>query len=411
MNEQGLAHLGDSRRISGTLVAIAVAAGFGQFGAVASLDDVAHHFGSASLAHTVSGVVGLSGSTLGIGLAILRISSLLALPLAARADQHGRRRVLMWAVVVGLFITSLASAAPNYWFFVACFACARPLLTVSTTLVQVLMAELSSARRRVYRLSLVAAGTGVGAGMSAVLHGLVRGPNSFRWLFALAGIPALLVIPAVRRLPDTYSPASVHRVGFIERDAIRPLLIVGAISFSMGMISGPANGFAFVYGEGLLKISPHLVAAVVTLSAVTGVGGLLISRRLADRFGRRSTVACGVTATALTSVVAYSGGRQAFILGYLVGVFAAGLFAPAASALVNESFRHHQRATASGWVIVAGVAGAVAGLALFGYVTDAVHVSEASASLRYAALSTFLPALPLISLLVFLPETMGRSLD
>ncbi len=56
------------------LFVIALVAGFAQFGAVASLDDVARHFGHHASSESLQNVVGLSGSVLGIGLAILRLA-------------------------------------------------------------------------------------------------------------------------------------------------------------------------------------------------------------------------------------------------------------------------------------------------------------------------------------------------
>ena len=398
-------------RVERTIILTAVATGFGQFGAVASLDDVAHHFGSPQLSTTIHGVVGLSGSTLGAGLATLRVATLLALPLVAMADRCGRQYMLRRMALLGLVVTACASLSPSYWFFVACFACARPLLTASNSVLQVIMVEISESRRRVFLLAWLAAGSGIGAGLSAVLHGLIRGPNSFRLLFALALIPAMLVAPRLGEIPETKGERASQRLGAIARSSRGSLGIVATVALTMGVIAGPANGFAFVYGEGILKISPHTVALVVGLSAFTGVVGLFVSRFFADRWGRRSTVAVGVVATALTSTLAYSGGSGRFIAGYLLGVFAAGIFAPAASALVNENFPRDQRATAAGWVVVAGVVGAVIGLGVFGALADSFHGPQVTSSLRLAALWTFLPALPLMLVLQRLPETMGQQLD
>jgi MFS family permease len=175
------------------------------------------------------------------------------------------------------------------------------------------------------------------------------------------------------------------------------------------MITGPANGFAFVYGEGVLKISPHVVASVVALSALTGLAGLLVSRSLARTLGRRWTVAIGVLGSGVTSAYAYSGGRFNFVVGYLVGVGAAGVLAPAATAISTEIFSHPHRATAAGWVVVAGVLGATAGLGLFGWVGDAVHTSSDTA-LRIPALVTFLPLMPVLLLLRRLPESSRMEL-
>ena len=69
-------------------------AGFAEFGATTSLNDVARHFGHLTQSNTIQSVVGLSGSALGLGLAAYRLSSLAALPLASLADRWGRVRVL-----------------------------------------------------------------------------------------------------------------------------------------------------------------------------------------------------------------------------------------------------------------------------------------------------------------------------
>lgn len=399
-------------RVTVALFLAALFAGFGQFGAVASLNDVARHFGHAAAGGSLQGAVGLSGSVLGAGLAVLRLASLAALPLASLADRWGRTKVLQRSLVLGLLATATASLSPSYWFFVLCFAFARPLLSAASALVQVVTVELSSTKRRMHRLVVMAAGAGIGAGLSAVLHGFIRGPDSFRWLFALALAPALFIGPLVRTIPEPAHErvaTTFARLGSVPQSIRGHLVVVSMISFAVGMITGPANGFAFVYGEGVLRISPHVVATVVAASAGTGLVGLLISRRLARSLGRRWTVAVGVLGTGLTAAYAYSGGRLNFVVGYMVGVGAAGILAPAATAISTEIFAHSYRATAAGWVVVAGVLGATAGLGLFGWVGDAVHASGADA-LRIPALVTFLPLLPVVYLLRRLPESAGVEL-
>ena len=103
---------------------------------------------------------------------------------------------------VGLLITACAALSPSYWFFVGCFALARPLLTSTATLVQVVTVELSSTQTRIDRLVIVSAGAGVGAGLAAIFAGLLRGPESFRWLFALALIPVIFLRPLMRSVPE-----------------------------------------------------------------------------------------------------------------------------------------------------------------------------------------------------------------
>jgi MFS family permease len=400
------------QHVTGALFIIALVAGFAQFGAVASLDDVARHFGHHANKQSLQSVVGLSGSVLGVGLAILRLASLGAMPLSSLADRWGRVTVLRRTLSVGLIITACAALSPSYWIFVLCFALARPLLSTTSTLIQVITVELSSMHRRIHRLVIMSAGAGIGAGFAAILHGTIRGPNSFRWLFALAIVPVFFLSPLFRRIPEPEyhsDDAPSARLGAVPRGLRERVLIVGVIVFVIGVISGPASGFTFVYGEGVLKIRPDVVASVVAFSAVTGLLGLLLSRYLAERLGRRWTVVLGVVVTAITACIAYGGGRTDFVVGYMSGVFAGGLLAPAIAALSTELFSHRFRATAAGWVVVAGVLGAISGLLFFGLIGDSVHVTGAG-SLRLPALLTFLPLLPLLALLVRLPESSAMEL-
>ncbi|HEY5267392.1 MAG TPA: MFS transporter [Acidimicrobiales bacterium] len=398
--------------VTGALFVVALVAGFAQFGAVASLDDVAKHFGHHANNQSLQSVVGLSGSVLGVGLAILRLASLGALPLTSLADRWGRTKVLRRTLFVGLLITASASLSPSYWIFVLCFALARPLLSTTSTLIQVITVELSSTSRRIHRLVIMSAGAGIGAGTAAILHGTIRGPDSFRWLFALALLPVFLVAPLLRRVPEPKfhsDDAPIARLGSVPRGKRERVFIVGVIVFVIGVISGPASGFTFVYGEGVLKIRPDVVASVVAISALTGLAGLLLSRYLSKRVGRRWTIVVGVVATAATASLAYGGGKTDFVIGYMFGVASGGLLAPAIAALSTELFSHTFRATAAGWIVVAGVLGATSGLLIFGLVGDSVHVTGAG-SLRIPALLTFLPLLPLMLLLLRLPESSELEL-
>jgi MFS family permease len=394
------------------MVAVAVAAAFGQFGAVSSLGDVAKHFSHFHESRSLQSQVGISTTMLGTGLAILRLASLAALPLSALADRHGRTRILRRIVTLGLLFTALAAFSPGYWWFVFLFACARPLLSATNSLIQVIVTETSSDRNRVHRLAWLAAGAGLGAGLSAVLHGIVRGENSFRILFALALLPAIVLWPTLQHVLETHRrdvAESLPRLGAVSAEYRGRLLVLAILAVVVALVTGPANSFAFVYGERVLHIPPSRVAVVVASSSLLGLAGLIASRWSAQRYGRRHTVVIGAFATAATSTLAYFGGETLFTAGYLFGVAAAAFLAPAASALTTESFPRAYRATAAGWVVVSGVLGATLGLFVFGAVGDALNAVGPSA-LRIPSLVTFLPLLPLVLLIYRLPETRDSSL-
>jgi len=390
------------------LIVVGIFVGFGEYGAVAALADVAKHFGHVTSTTSVASVVGLSGSVLGIGLAIFRLSSLGALPLAALADRWGRRNTLHLTVMVGLLCTVIATASPGYWYFVLCFAIGRPFLSAALSLLQVIAVEVSSAAQRIRALTLVAAGSGAGAGLAIVIHGVVRGGENFRWLFAAALLPLLLTSRVVRDLPQQVIDSDV-RLGRVPREHHRALVHVALLTGLVAVISGTANGFIFVYGESILHVRPSHLAVIVALSGGTGIVGLFASQFIAKRWGRRITVVVAISGTALAASLAYSGGYDRFVVGYLCGVAMGGFLTPPLNALGVELFPRHVRATAAGWIVVATVIGATTGLVLFGSLIDGTH-TLAIIAFRHAALWTFLPVAPLSLVVFLLPESSELEL-
>ena len=403
-------HRWRSRVVLGVVLA-AAAAGFGQFGVVAALGDVARAFGRVTHGATVADQAGLSGTVLGSGLAVIRLASLLALPLTGLADRFGRRAVLLATVTVGLVVTAASAASPGYWWFVVVFALGRPFLSATGALAQVVAAEQTSSRDRATAVALVTAGYGIGAGATAILHSVASGTLGFRGTVGPAGL-ALLLVPVIARWvvePDRFLVAEAARdhpmpvLGAVGPRFRRRLAVLVALSFGVAVITGPANTFVFLYAQNVRHLSGATTAAMVAAAGVTGLVGLLAGRRLADRVGRRPTGALGVVGIAVASTLAYHGGSPALVVGYVGGVLAGGVLAPAVGSLVNELFPTDVRASVSGWFLVAGVIGAAVGLVAFGAVADAGD------RFGLAAVVVFLPMALAAALFWCVPETRGRE--
>ena len=388
-----------------------VAAGFGQFGVVAALGDVARTFGRLAHGASLADQAGLSGTVLGAGLAVIRLSSLLALPLTGIADRFGRRRVLLVTVSVGLAVTAVSALSPGYWWFVALFALGRPFLSATNALAQVVAAEQTSSGDRAKAVALVTAGYGVGAGLTAVVHSLASGSLGFRGTVALAVVP-LALVPVIARWvtePDRFVVAEVAHdrpvpvLGAVGPRFRRRLGVLVALAFAISLMTGPANTFVFLYAQNVRRLSGGLTAAMVVASGALGLLGLLLGRWSADRVGRRPTGALGMVGIAVSATVTYSGGSTALVAGYVLGVLSGSVLAPAIGSLVNELFPTGVRASVSGWFLVAGVLGASVGLVVFGAVAD---VGD---RFGLAAAVTFLPVTLAAALFWCVPETKGRE--
>jgi len=388
------------------LALMALASGFGQFGAVSALGDVAKTFGRVVHGTSIADQAGLSGTQLGVGLAVLRLASLGGLPLAGIADRFGRRKMLLLTCALGLAFTVGAAASPGYWWFVVIFALGRPSLSATNALSQVGAAEETGSADRAKAVALVAAGYGVGAGLTAVIHGL-GGTIGFRGVFALAVVPLAGLVFVRRWLvePRRFAVAQAAPehplpvLGAVRREFRARLLVVCGLAFAVSVVTGPANSFVFVYANNVLGLSGTVTALMVVVAAAFGLAGLFLGRWLADHVGRRPTAAGAMAAMAVTGVLSYSGSRVALLVGYELGILCASTFAPAAGALVNELFPTSVRASVAGWNVAAGVAGAVIGLLVFGSVADVGN--------RFAigAAVTFLPVVAATALFLLLPET------
>ena len=401
-----------------TIVAIAllgVVTGFAQFAPTASLSDVATTFGADGGAERV----GLSATTVGLGLAVIRFASLGALPIASVADRIGRRQVLLWCVGIGLLLTATAAISPSFWTFVGIVAVSRPLFSATTAVGSVVASEETSSEHRTRAVALAAAGYGIGTGVASV----VRVPLNdllgvgFRGVFAGA-LPLLLTLPLLAPMlgePDRFvvlrerrAPGQRPRLRALSR--VHPrlrgrLLLLTGLTFTFNVVTGPNNTYLFFYGEGQLGISRASMAGVIIVSGVLGLVGLLLGRWASDRLGRRFASIAFHLLMAVSAVVAYSGSVVGLIGGFWAGILAQGAYGPAFGALSTEVFPTSIRATTQGWVAASGVLGAVAGLLLFGTLSD-VTGSFAVAALTVCVIG----AVTAVGYRWF-PETVGLELE
>jgi MFS family permease len=222
----------------------------------------------------------------------------------------------------------------------------------------------------------------------------------------------LALLPLLRRWieePDRFTVAAAgpeHPVPVLDavaRPFRRRLAVIVVLGFAVSVITGPANSFVFLFAQNFLHQPGIVTAGMVAGAGVAGLGGLLAGRWLADRAGRRLTGALAMAAVAVLAIWTYTGSPLALVAGYILGVFAASVFAPAAGSLVNELFPTPVRASVAGWSLAAGVLGAVTGLVAFGAVAGAGH------RFAVAGLVTFVPAALVMVLFWLLPETRGRE--
>jgi MFS family permease len=194
-------------------------------------------------------------------------------------------------------------------------------------------------------------------------------------------------------------------LGVFEGDLRNRLGVLAAVTFALAFGTGPLNSYLFVYAENVLGMPARFIGLIAALAAPIGLTGLLLGRLAADRVGRRLTAGLTQVLVAVGIAATYSGSELGAIAGYLTGVFGASAFAPAAAALGAELFPTSVRATAAGWLTVAGVLGAVTGLLAFGISADLLR------GFGNAAMVVATPVVLSAMLFARLSETRGLELE
>jgi MFS family permease len=326
--------------------------------------------------------------------------------------------MLLGCVAGGLAVTALAALSPGYWWFVALFAFGRPMLSATNAIAVVVAAEETETRDRAKAIALMTAGYGIGAGLTALVRGVAGDGLGFRGLFALAVVPLAAIPLLARRLEEPDRFQRLRTAEDPELAAVRPtvlgrvradlrprLWLLASLAFAIAFVTGPMNTFLFVYAENALGMSRSSTAAMVLAAGPIGLAGLLVGRWAADRLGRRITAASAQAMVALAGMLTYSGSRAAVAAGYLAAILVASAYAPSFGALSAELFPTSVRATVAGWLVAAGVLGAVAGLVAFGLLTDALD------SFATAAVLICAPVILTCVLFARLPETRGLELE
>ncbi len=391
--------------------ALSSASGFAQFGVIAALGDVAQAFGEGQ-GGGVAAELGLSATTLGLGLGLIRLAALGGLPLSALADHRGRKRVLLACSAAGLALTATAAVAPGYWWFVALFALGRPLLSATNAITGVVAAEETRSSDRAKAIALLTAAYGVGAGLTTLVRAAGGDALGFRGLFALCLVPLLCLPWLARHLeePDRFArltAAGRNRLGLgaVPAPLRGRLAIICGLAFAAAFVTSPVNSFVFAYAETVLELPRWATFAITAAAAPLALAGLLAGRWTADSWGRRSTSVVMHVVVGVAGIVTYAGPTPAAIGGYLLGLTAGAADAPPVGGRSAEIFPTAERATAAGWLTAASAVGAVTGLFSFGVLTDLFG------GFAPTAVVVSLPVILSAPLYLRLPETRGMELE
>ncbi|MQA04942.1 MAG: MFS transporter [Streptosporangiales bacterium] len=331
------------------------------------------------------------------------------------ADYFGRRRVLMFSIIWYAAFTGLTALAPNYWFFIAFRFLTGLGMGAEWAPGAALVSEMWKDKSRGRGIAFLQGGFGVGFLLATAVWIFVQGgPGSWRYMFLIGVLPAVLVLFIRRyvRDPKLWTDADDARraarkrrregtelsdadkaltrftVAHLFHEPILRRRILILLVLATTTLGGwwavstwvPQFGAAMAAENGLDPV------ATATSTAfwynVGGIIGYFSMGFLNDFFGRRPTMFAYFIGALVMNVVLFMFATPAtlFIAAAANGVFTLGLFTWMATWPV-ELFPTHVRGTAITIVfnstrIIVAAATMVSGLLVnaFGAVSTAALV-------------------------------------
>jgi putative MFS transporter len=367
---------------------------------------------------------GLSDAGIASLMGFVALGALGAFGLTRLADRIGRRRVLL-AGLACLPLLSLASGlAPDVRLFIGLQVLVAALyVTLLATTMVVITEELPDAERaqgQAYYGLLFSLG---GAPAVILAPFLAEPEHAWRLLWMLPAV-GLLAFPWARAsLPETRRFERAAESGSVAQTRARDLFGGAYRRRAIGLLAAwtlrpigvtAVLTYVFYHGVNNLALSPGVMTLIVMGGGGAGLLGIPLGARLANRWGRRPTLAC-FSLLCVASGVAYywvpaqPPGWSAIALGACFGVcqISFNAYNVAERCLDTELFPTALRATYAGSTRLAqAIATIVGNFALSGLASTLGGIAPA---ITLLCVVTAIPAL--LIFLAVAPETAGRSLE
>jgi MFS family permease len=359
----------------------------------------------------------LSHTHADLWIALLYLGALPALIWGRRADEHGRRGVLLIAIAGYTVASVITAASPVIEFYVAFQFVARCFIATQVAMAWTMAAEDLPAERRGLGFGVLALASACGSGFCSILQAAVLSPlnASWRWLYVLA-LPFLFVALFLRReLPESNRYLAVQRRtttatserALLHRPFIGPLLLVCVTVFLCNLTTE-----ATIFSIDFLQTQRHLSSSAANLLLVAAGAAALpvltLSGGLSDRIGRRRVCVAGLLTMSGGLVVFFIVARGTLQLGLSLGLVYLGLFSAwtTGTAFAVEMFPTVLRGGASAAAAIAKLLGQSASFAIAAALFTITKRLEVTISVLSVG-----PLIGAFLIGMFFPETSNRELE
>jgi putative MFS transporter len=340
------------------------------------------------------------------------------------ADRWGRRPVMALTIGAYTLFTVLTAASVGPVSFVAAQFLARMFLLAEWAVAMVYAAEEFPDEQRATVLGVVQGAGSLGAIVCAgIVPKLLALSLGWRAVYLAGAIPLVLMAFARRSLRETrrFDAVKAARAAGTQtpnrsfadfvavlkgehRTTVFKMAVLWALTYTCSQ-----NAITFWKQHALLErhYSDAQVGAVVAQAAVFSIPLVFLAGKILDVLGRRRG-AVVIYASLVVGVYCAFGlpSLRGSLVGLVLVVFGASAFLTVLNAFTSELFPTHVRADAFAWSNnLLGRWGYVLSPPLLGMAADRWGWGR---SLQVTAL---LPALALLLMLTWLPETRGKALD
>lgn len=212
------------------------------------------------------------------------------------ADSFGRRKVLMWTIIIYSVFTFARAFSPDYTTLVVLTAIAALGIGGEYGVGQTLVSEVMPRHRRGWWSGLLYGGIYLGIAGGALAGGYLLPAVGWRWTFALSGLPVLIAVFVRYAAPESDVWTARRRTGSIDRRILLRRAFV--VPFILCLVAGTLQFFAYY---GITSFLPtYLVESEgfslaqaswwLFFTAVAGLVGCVVGAYTNDRWGRRITL-------------------------------------------------------------------------------------------------------------------------
>ncbi len=367
---------------------------------------------------------GLSKSELGDFVMKVTMGALPSFLIVPFADRIGRRRLLLFSIIVmslGSVLTATSQSASQFVMFQ--FG-TRAFLVTSAVLTVVIITEEFPAAHRGWGIGMLSGIAAIGFGLGALLYGFVnRLPLGWRALY-LVGILPLLLFPwlrrgvtETRRFTNTRGAAlALEGTAGALAGAFRPIAALArayprrALAIALiGYLSSVGINVSFVFISEFLQTTrgwtPGAFAGMSIFFGAFAIIGNPVAGRLADRFGRRAIVVLALVAFPIFTAAFYAGPPGLVALPWTLMVFLNMAVGVMQRALMTELFPTSFRGAAGGLQSLAVTLGVVTGTYLYARAMESF--GDQTLVIPLFSLATILAA----AAVVLVPETARLELE